>query len=89
MDDKTSWWLGGGGAALLVTIVIAFLGYMRNPPFIRASRVKDMRDQLEELMKHAERCDRQLLEMRDENQWLLQRLRRLEDRMDRKDTGNP
>lgn len=86
MDDWRNWWLSGGGLALMVTIVIALFGYIR-------SRPRDLREEIEFLRAHAERCDRELRdlrerlipELRDENQYLLRKIRLLEDRADKVD----
>jgi hypothetical protein len=91
--DKQPWLLGGGLVFLLAALTM-FFGFMTNPPFVRASRVRDLREMLEEarkrieeLEKHVKRCDRQLLDMRDENRWLTSRMQRLETHL--ADRGNP
>lgn len=68
MDEIKNWLAAGGGLAIIVTVIGMFLGYMRNPPFIRASKVTEMRQRITDLESQAVGFRREIDDLRREHE---------------------
>lgn len=73
--------------AVAITIVLAFIGYLRSPPLIPASRVIDLNKRVSELQAEVKdlrddvaRLTSLLDDKMQENYWLQRRLRAIEDK---------
>lgn len=83
-DWASGTWLAIG--ALASTFVVGMLAYVRQPPFVAASRLTDMRqtierlrDEVRDLRDQVARLEATLAQTRDEAQWLMRRLRTADD----------
>ena len=73
--------------AIVISTILVLIGYLRSPPLIPASRVKDLtervrelQDEVKDLREEVARITSLLNDKLQENYWLQRRLRAIEDK---------
>lgn len=69
-------------AALVVSICVASFGYMREPPLVPYSRIKDLQAELDQLRGRNSFLETQVALLRSEAEWWRNQFRELRDRKD-------